>query len=83
MTARFSAASVAGRSSLMETETRSELRLRYFALRETYFGLVGTLYPGIAYAELMSLRERYVGGPGWGDLPPVWPPNENGQAPRR
>lgn len=69
--------------SAQKVETRTEIRDRYIGLRETYLGLVGRLYPGIAYEELMALRERYVAGTDsyWGDLPPVSPPRSDGSAP--
>ncbi len=69
--------------SVPKVETKDEIRVRYVGLRETYLGLVGRLYPGIAYEELMDLRERYVADTDsyWGDLPPVSPPRSDGSAP--
>lgn len=62
--------------------TKTEIKEKYLKLREAYIGMVGSLYPSIAYAELLRLRDAYTGGPGWregwGDLPPVWPPSPDG-----
>jgi len=66
------------------TESAEELKRRYLVLRGTYGGLVGTLYPGIAYNQLLELLEAYrtlTGMTGWCDLPPIPPPNRHGQAP--
>lgn len=64
--------------------TKDEIKARYIGMRETYFGLVGRLYPGIAYNELMDLRAQYVAGTDsfWSDLPAVAPPLADGSAPR-
>lgn len=63
--------------------TKAEIRASYVGLRDTYFSLVGTLYPAIAYQELMELRERYVAGTGsfWGDLPTVAQPRTDRSTP--
>ena len=65
------------------SEAKAEIKARYVAMRETYHGLVGTLYPSIAYQELMGLRAKYVEGTDsfWGDLPTVAQPRTDGGAP--
>jgi hypothetical protein len=70
-------------SDSTKIETKAEIKARYVGLRETYLGLVGTLYPAIAHQELMELRERYVAGTDsfWGDLPTIAKPRQDGSAP--
>lgn len=64
-------------------EEKAEIKDEYLAKRGLYLSMVGTLYPGIAYEQLMRLRERYVVGTDsfWGDLPPVKEPHADGSAP--
>lgn len=60
---------------------REEIKEKYLSLRETYRDLVGTLYPSIAYKELMELREEYVRAGGqYHDLPFVGQPHLSGHA---
>ena len=70
-------------SDSVKAETKAEIKARYLSMRETYLGMVGTLYPSIAYEELMELRARYVEGTDsfWGDLPTVAQPRNDGSAP--
>jgi hypothetical protein len=50
--------------------------------RETYIGMVGTVYPSIAYETLRGMRAEYIemGGDEL-DLPTISPPNNYGRAP--
>jgi hypothetical protein len=50
--------------------------------RETYIGMVGTVYPSIAYETLRGMRAEYIemGGDEL-DLPTLSPPNNYGRAP--
>lgn len=63
---------------------RARIRREYIELRNAYRGMVGTLYPSIAYSRLEELRALYVAdlepNDFWADLPYVIEPNVFGQS---
>jgi hypothetical protein len=63
---------------LMNMTRHEELKDKYMRLREAYFQLVGNLYPGIVYEQLLDLQREYVQAGGKETLPPVSPPTASG-----
>jgi len=60
----------------------ADLKRQFIAQRETYRQLQGSLYPRIAYSDLVALRERYIAAGGLdADLPQVPHPTLIGKVP--
>lgn len=61
---------------------KEQILKAYNQSRETYRELVGSLYPSIAYSNLMELRQRYIDAGGdASDLPFTPQPTDEGRVP--
>ncbi len=58
-----------------------QISQEYRAYWTAYKGMVGSLYPSIAYGKMTKLKREYIDAGGNGeDLPCAYPPNAYGYA---